>query len=231
MKILAFDTSSSTCTVALQVGNHAMFLHQMAPMQQAHLVLPMIHELLATASLTVNQLDAIAYGSGPGSFTGIRIASSVAQGIGFAANLPIIQISSLAAMAQTAFIQQHKTKCLVVLDARMGQVYWGAYQVNPYGRAELVGKEQVGQPEELHIAETLLNNELTNETLNSETWCGIGDGWEKYDKPLIARLGFKPSEMDSSLIPHASAMLPLAIEKFKQKDWITPSQTVPDYLR
>src|SRR5690349_9145853 len=134
--ILAFDTSTSACTVALQNGDFVSVRHQLAPKQQAQLILPMINELLSSTSLTANELDAIAYGCGPGSFTGIRIASSVAQGIGFAINKPIIPVSSLAALAQTAFLEQQWTRLLVAVDARMGKIYWANYVINPSGIAE-----------------------------------------------------------------------------------------------
>src|SRR5471032_2163673 len=105
MKILAIDTSANACSVALLINNETLSSHKVIPMQQAQLILPMIEELLLTANITLNQLDALAFGCGPGSFTGVRIAASVAQGLAVAHDLPVISVSSLQALAQAAFLQ------------------------------------------------------------------------------------------------------------------------------
>src|SRR5579871_1229278 len=105
-KILAFDTSSQVCSVALLNGETITSSYQIAPMQQAKLILPMIQKIIKAANITLDELDAIAYGCGPGSFTGMRVANSVAQGLGFAKHLPLIRISSLAILAQSALEEQ-----------------------------------------------------------------------------------------------------------------------------
>ena len=124
MKILAIETSSHACSVALLNEDKVKISHIISPMQQAKLILPMIDELLKSSALTLNDLDAIAYGCGPGGFTGVRIAASVAQGLGFAVKLPIIPISSLAVMAEAAFLERQWRKLLVAVDARADQIYW-----------------------------------------------------------------------------------------------------------
>src|SRR5690348_12267838 len=129
MKLLALDTSSIACSVALLLDGDVHYLHKIAPMQQAKLILSMIEELLKTHSLKVNHLDAIAYGCGPGSFTGLRIACSVAQAFGLAADKPLIPISSLAALAQATYIEHQEKKVLAAIDARMDQIYWAAYEL------------------------------------------------------------------------------------------------------
>jgi tRNA threonylcarbamoyladenosine biosynthesis protein TsaB len=216
MKILAFDTSTSACSVALQNGDLVSVLHQIAPMQHAQLILPMIYKLLGSHSLAPNELDAIAYGCGPGSFTGIRIASSVAQGIGFAIKKPIISVSSLATLAQTAYLEQQWTKLSVAMDARMGKMYWATYEINPSGVAELIGNEQLGSPYEV--------------TYTDKTdMCGIGDGWEMYKETLMKR-GFRPKAIKATQLPSAKALLQLAKAKFEQGEWVAASQAVPIYL-
>src|SRR5437868_4084123 len=199
--ILAFDTSATVCSVAIQHNEQIHFSHKIAPMQQAKLILPMIQDLLAESSLSFADLDAIAYGSGPGSFTGIRIANSVAQGIAFAAQKPVIQVSSLAILAEAAFLQQSCQNMLVAVDARMNQIYWAHYQVGQKGYVELVGEEQLCIPADIHLPDN--NN-----------GCGVGDGWEKYTDTLVTRLGFKPESIYATELPTALALLPLAQAKF-----------------
>lgn len=227
MRILAFDTSSEACSAALWDSSSTMndqikTRHQIAPMQQARLILPMIQALLSSSSLQLNKLDAIAYGCGPGSFTGMRIASSVVQGIGVAEGLPILQISSLAAMAQAAFMKHQWDKLLVAVDARMEQIYWAIYEVNQAGLVELIGAEQVLKPDELF---------QSNHELSSGKWYGIGDGWKKYEEKLVKQLGFSPCNIDYTALPEASAMLGLAKKQLDDGNQVAISQALPVYLR
>jgi len=216
MKMLGFDTSTSACTVALLNGDVVSVRHQHAPMQQAHLILPMIQELLDSSSLTVNELDAIAYGCGPGSFTGIRISNSVAQGIGFAIQKPIIPISSLATLAQTAFLEQQWSRLLVAMDARMGKIYWATYTINASGLAELIGNERLSQPEEI------------TSSYHTDLY-GIGDGWEAY-KDILIGSNLTLKGIDARQLPSAKALLQLATLKYEKGEWITAAQALPVYL-
>lgn len=219
MKILAFDTSTTACSVALQSGDEIKVLHEVAPMQQARRILIIIQKLLADSSLTLADLDAIAFGCGPGSFTGIRIASSVAQGIGFAKDLPIIRISSLAAFAQAAFEAGKGAKYLIAVDAHMQQIYWAIYAANQHGFVELTNQELVCSPEDIIPPE------------NTHDWYAVGDGWEKYREKLLARLGFEPTIISSSPLPIAKAILRLASESYTKGDNVTASDAIPVYLR
>jgi tRNA threonylcarbamoyladenosine biosynthesis protein TsaB len=221
MKILAFDTSSTACSLALQIDNEVKCLDQNAPMQQAKLILPLIQGLLAQSSLSLNELDAIAYGCGPGSFTGIRIANSVAQGIGFAAQKPIIQISSLAALAQTAYQEKKCSKVLAALDARMQQVYWGVYEFNQNdGIMDCLGEEKLCYASEVSLPDKI-----------DQDWQGVGDAWANYTDNFIARLGLRPREIHASLLPNAQAILALAKVKFEKSQWISSADALPSYLR
>lgn len=223
MKILAFDTSTSACSVALQNGDNIVMLHEIAPMQHAQLILPMMKTLLSNASFTFNDLDAIAYGCGPGSFTGIRLASSVAQAIGFASQKPIIPISSLAILAQTAYLEHptinaEKPTMLVAVDARMSQLYWAVYAMNEADTVELMGKEQLTLPSEVKIPE------------NDDKMCGIGNGWEMYKETFVMPLRNKPMKTYASQFPSAKALLQLAKEKFGRGEWVAASSATPSYL-
>lgn len=214
MKILAIDTSSNACSVALLIDDQVKALHEVAPMQQTQKILPMIDALLRDSYMSLNQLDALAFGCGPGSFTGVRIATSVMQGIGFAMNLPLIPISSLAALAQAAYEELGWKRLLVGVDARIQEVYWGAYQVNDQGLVELVGKELVCPPEEVILP------------ANGD-WCGVGSAWDVYRTQIPCN----PLQIDASRLPMATAILTLAKPKFINNDRVSAEQALPTYLR
>lgn len=214
MKILAIDTSAEACSIALLLDEEIKCLHEITPRQQAQMILPLIKQLLNEENIKFNQLDALAFGCGPGSFTGVRIATSVMQGLGFALNLPLIPISSLAALAQATYAAKGWQKLYVGIDARIQEIYWGMYQVNPNGLVELVGKENVGKPNELLLPD------------NSE-WYGVGNAWAIYAE----QIPFKPIYIDSTRIPHALGLLPLAKQKYDLKDFTRAENALPTYLR
>lgn len=214
MKLLAFDTSSTACSVGLLCEGKITLKHEVAPMQQAKMILPLIHALLTPAHISIQDLDAIAFGQGPGSFTGVRIATSVAQGLGYAANLPLIPVSSLASVAQLAYEIHGWKNVLVAMDARIHEVYWGAYEVQQNGLMTLIDKEMVCVPEKVPV-------------VKEGNWYSAGDGWEVYKE----KLRFSSLACDSSLMPHASGILAIAQADFLQKKTIQPCEALPVYLR
>jgi tRNA threonylcarbamoyladenosine biosynthesis protein TsaB len=216
MNILALDTTSTACSVALQLNGKISSLHRVAPMQQTNLLLPMIDELLTSSGVQLNELDAIAFGAGPGSFTGMRIASSVTQGLAFAANLPVIRISSLAAIALAAHQTMQKQSYLVALDARMGQIYWAHYVAIQPNSVELNGQEALCKP-----TEVTLKDATTNDCY------GVGDGWGIYEEALTQALGFKPGLIDTTQLPTAEAVLKLALN---EKSRLSAIEALPSYL-
>ncbi|MDM8563559.1 tRNA (adenosine(37)-N6)-threonylcarbamoyltransferase complex dimerization subunit type 1 TsaB, partial [Candidatus Marithioploca araucensis] len=141
MKLLAFDASSPACSCALYLDGEITERYEIAPRQHAALILPMADELLTEAGLKPIELEGIAFGRGPGSFTGLRIASGVAQGIAFAADIPVAPISSLATLAQAAYIENGAQKVLAAIDARMSEVYWGMYVIDKQGIMRCEGEE------------------------------------------------------------------------------------------
>jgi tRNA threonylcarbamoyladenosine biosynthesis protein TsaB len=194
-------------------------------MQQASLILPMLQQILADASLSLNQLDMIAYGCGPGSFTGIRIACAVAQGLGFAYSLPIMPISSLAALAQAAWMEHQWPQLLVAVDARMGEVYWSVY-TKQLGTdyVDLIGQEHLYKPESVIIP--------SNIELNSANWYGLGDAWLPYKSQMLAVLGIEPCAFSTEQQPTADAILRLAKRKLEQGgSGIQATEAIPIYLR
>jgi tRNA threonylcarbamoyladenosine biosynthesis protein TsaB len=214
MKILAIETSTNACSVALLIDDVVQSSHLIAPMQQAKLILPMIEERLQHANISLNQLDALAFGCGPGSFTGVRIATSVMQGLAYASAVPLISVSSLAAVAQAAYMDLGWKKLFVAMDARISEVYAGTYQINEAGIAELVGIEAVSAPGQMTVPE-------------STDWYGIGNGWEVYQ----TQLSYKPIAQDATRLPMASAVLLLAKDKFQRGEVVTPGAALPVYLR
>jgi tRNA threonylcarbamoyladenosine biosynthesis protein TsaB len=213
MNILALDTSSSACSVALLANEQVVTRHEVAPMQQAKLILSFIDDILTSQNMALKQLDAIAFGCGPGSFTGVRIGVSVAQGLAYAVNLPLISVSSLAATAQAAYEDLGWEKLIVAVDARIQEVYWGAYEVRN-GLVQLVAPERVCMPEHVILAE-------------KKGFCGIGNAWEVYRD----QIPYLASKIDITRLPMASAILSLAKPKVKDQEWTPASDALPVYLR
>ena len=148
MKLLAFETSSREGSVALHVDGAVRQALIDTPRKQTEELLPLATKLLDSAGLSLRELDAIAFGRGPGSFTGLRIAASAAQGLGMATGLPLLPVSSLAATAQGMWRTRGASSTLVCVDARMGEVYWAAFEMRD-GLAHLVGAERITSPEEV----------------------------------------------------------------------------------
>ena len=222
MKLLAIETSGSACSVALLNENKVTAQQQIAPMQQTKLILPMIQAVLADANLDLSQLDAIAYGCGPGSFTGIRIASSVAKGLAFAVDKPVIEVSSLAILAQAAYLEQKWEQICVALDARMNQIYWAMYTLDQTSQMALLGTEQVCLVTELKIPAELRTKGV---------WYGIGDAWDKYPEKLVEQIRFMPQSIKASQQPLGEAVLQLARVKFNHGECMTAGNAAPVYLR
>jgi tRNA threonylcarbamoyladenosine biosynthesis protein TsaB len=218
MKILAIDTSTEVCSAALMV-NEEVFAHsQLAPRQHAQLILPMIDKLLSDASISLSQLSCLAFSAGPGSFTGIRIATGVIQGLSYAVDLPVVPISTLAVLAQGAYRQFSATNILSALDARMKQVYWGVYKVKQEGVVESVCNDSVVNPENVFVPK-------------SESWTGIGSGWDEYSAALQKQLGDKLQDFHIECHPLAQDILPLAEAKFAKKEYVSAAEVLPVYLR
>ncbi|MBI3899101.1 MAG: tRNA (adenosine(37)-N6)-threonylcarbamoyltransferase complex dimerization subunit type 1 TsaB [Gammaproteobacteria bacterium] len=213
MKLLAFDTATEACTAALWLDGKIVERFESAT-RHAERLLPMIEQLLAEAGLALTALDAVAFGRGPGSFTGLRIGAGVAQGIAFGADLPVVPISSLAALAQTV----DAPKVLAALDARMGQVYWCSYLRDQAGLVDAVGAECVVAPGDIPLP---LGN----------GWTGVGPGWGAYDVQLRERIGAGLSHSLPEIFPHASAVAALAVRDFAAGKAVAPELALPVYIR
>ncbi len=218
MKILAIDTATEACSCALAINGEIQDRSVIAPRQHTSLILPMADELLAEASLKPTQLDCLAFGRGPGSFTGLRIACGIAQGIAFAADIPVIPISSLATLAQAAYIEHSTDKVLAAIDARMSEIYWGRYSIDENGIMRCNGTEIVSSPDEISLP-------------NEGSWYGVGSGWLTYADRLTAKLGEIVQGYQGARYPQAQAMIPLAIAAFHAGQMVSAENALPVYLR
>lgn len=215
VKLLAFDTSTTACTVAISHGDALAQTFQVAPMQHAKLLLPMIQDLLQELSLSLHELDAIIYGAGPGSYTGIRIASSVAQALSFAISKPVIQISSLAVYAQTAWLQHQWETVLVAQDARMQQIYFAGFKLHG-------GLMQNMHPDSVLSYEQLAQYLITPSPI---PLAYVGDGWQLLPAKLT------PKMLDYALLPRAEALLQLGKANYVKGNCLKPEEAQPIYLR
>lgn len=175
-RILAIDTATEACSVALWNNGEKHALFEICPREHTQRILPMVQQILAESGVSLNQLDALAFGRGPGSFTGVRIGIGIAQGLAMGADLPMIGVSTLATMAQGAFRQMGATQVLAAIDARMGEVYWGQYQRQNDGVWLGENTEAVFTPERAQQNVMALAGE----------WASVGTGWGTYpDLSLI----------------------------------------------
>ena len=217
-RLLAIETSTSACSAALYVDGDVEERYSLAPRQHAALILPMIESLLVEADIAVTQLDGIAFGRGPGSFTGVRIAASVVQGIAFGADLPVIPVSTLAALALGGLRETDTTQALAALDARRDEVYWGCYRRTDGELVELVGDETVCLPETVPLAD-------------SGECIGVGSGWDAYGEVLMQHLGDRITRVLPDLEPRAADVVHLGADAFRQGLVVRPEAAVPVYLR
>lgn len=216
-KLLAIDNSTEACSVALYRDGECIEEFALTPREHTKRLLPMVDKVLAESGCGLKQLDAIAYGAGPGSFTGLRICLGAVQGLAFAAELPVIGISSLAALAQTALMEDlvdEQEYVMSVIDARMDEVYWGLYRFEE-GLAVSVHEDSLSSPEAISFTV-------------QQTCAGIGSGMN-YQSRFALDHEFKL--VDKAVLPSAAAVALLAAREFKQGRVIPADQAAPVYLR
>ncbi len=216
--ILAIDTSGDACSVALLTQHTLIERFQVEPRQHTTLILPMIEQVLAEAGLTPQKLNAIAFGRGPGSFTGLRIAAGVVQGIAFAADLPVIPVSTLQALAQGAFRLHGVTNVIATLDARINEIYWAAYQLDENQHMQPQTPESVCAPAEIALTSTMAE------------WQGAGSGWDAYHVILKEKLGERLQTWLPACYVNAQDVATLAAVAYEQRQWVDAAQAVPIYL-
>jgi len=215
MNLLAIETSTETCSVAIAMGGEVLERYQHAPRQHAELLLPWVEQLLADAGIGFSSIDAIAFSRGPGSFTSLRIGIGVVQGLAWASDRPVIPVSSLAATAQTA-ANEGIAAALVALDARMNEVFTGTFEVSSKGLMVPVAAEKVCAPEAIEVPE------------HSETY-GIGNGFDRYS--ALEKLSGHLPGIRPDIWPKASSVLQLAQEWLNTHEPLAAALAQPVYLR
>ena len=250
MKLLVLDTSTEWCSAALWLDGRIHARRVLAEQRHSSLLLPMVDELLRESAIMLRQLDGIAYGAGPGSFTGLRIACAVTQGLAFGADLPVVGISTLESIAEQTTADRmlrqdhpqevgrgckadksattthrpvgerlaaYPLRVLTVLDARMAEVYWAAYQL------EAAGWRAVTEPA-LALPDTVT-------VPPGEGWVGAGNGFAVLGEALRPRLATQLVRIDDTLMPDAAAMAPLAAAAFARGEGMDAALAAPIYLR
>ncbi|WP_445428747.1 tRNA (adenosine(37)-N6)-threonylcarbamoyltransferase complex dimerization subunit type 1 TsaB [Alishewanella sp. HL-SH05] len=221
MNFLALDTSTEACSVALSHNGKILTLDEVCPQQHSKRILPMVQQLLAEAGVNLNQLNGIVFGRGPGSFTGVRIGVSVAQGLAFGVDVPVYGVSTLAAMAQAAAQLKNAQHVIAAIDARMAEVYLAVYARDEQGLMHAISAEVAAKPSALPAAITALN-------FDTEVMA-VGTGWQTYQSQLQGILS--ASVAKDILYPSAQYMLPFAAQAWQQGHFVAAEQAEPVYVR
>lgn len=219
MRILAIDTATEACSVALLNDGTTRADFELCSREHTRRILPMVQNILAAGSLSLEQLDVLAFGRGPGSFTGVRIGIGIAQGLALGASLPLTCVSTLATMAQGAWRKTGATRVLAAIDARMGEVYWAEYQRDEQG---------IWHGEE---SEAVLKPEAVSERLRQlqGSWATVGTGWVAWSD--MANNSDLTLIDGGILLPAAEDMLPLAQQQFSAGCFVAVEHAEPVYLR
>ena len=217
MNVLAIDTATDACTCALEFRGTIVARHTVEPRRHTERLLPMIDSVLEEAGIGLGALDAIAFGCGPGSFTGLRIACAVAQGLGFGADRPLVAVSTLQVIATGMFRAHGARRVLTALDARMDEVYWGGFEWDGVIMRPLFD-ESVGPPHAVGIP-------------SGDGWVGAGSGWSAHRAALHAHLGGRVDSVDPVRLPEARDMLAPARVALEAGLFLAPEDAAPVYLR
>ncbi len=229
MKLLAFETATEACSIAVHVDGEVRERFEVAPRRHAELALPWAEQLLAEAGIVRSQLDAIALSRGPGAFTGVRLAIALAQGIALALDRPLVPVSTLAVLAAQvppATATAGDGGCdigtahpiLAAIDARMGEIYTGTF-VHRGDRLEATSAEAVIAP-----ADYALDGDDVG-------WIGVGTGFAAGEGVLATRLHPRFSRIDALALPHAADLARLAADAFARGETVAPEFVEPAYLR
>ena len=216
MNLLALETATDRCSVALRVGERVCARVDERPRVHARRVLGMVEECLVEGGIGAHEVDAYAYGRGPGSFTGVRIGAGVVQGLAFGTGRPVVPVSTLAGHAVAAHRLHGAAQTAVCVDARMGECYWGLYRVPEDGLADALTPDALARPEALEFPRGV-------------GWYGAGTGWARWPElaaGLEAAAGF-----DAALLPEAIDLLGLTRRAFLEGASVSPAQALPVYLR
>jgi tRNA threonylcarbamoyladenosine biosynthesis protein TsaB len=217
VRLLALDAATEACSVAVLSDGAVHARDALDARSQSSVLLPMVDEVLAEADLRLRDLDALVVGRGPGSFTGVRLAVGVAQGLACGASLPVIPVSDLAMLAQGVAGSHDCAEIVACLDARMEQVYWASFRRGAGGLVVPVDEERLSAPEAVAPA-------------TSGAFVGVGPGWARYGR-LHARLAGSLVGLEGGRLPHARDALALARPLWLAGRALAPERVLPVYLR
>ena len=212
MKILAVNSSDDMLSVALNLDGQIYAKYEQVARNHNRSVLVLIHQLLAEAGIGLNQIDGMAFGEGPGSFTGLRIAAGVAQGIAFGVDVPVIPVSCMAAIAQ----KQEPNKIVTALDAKRGKIFWASYIRDERGLASLQGVEKL--------------TDITELGITGSEWYGAGSGWDMHAPVLLAQNEHCVVGWIANQIPQASEIAILAANYFERGLGKDAHLAIPRYM-
>ena len=213
MRLLAIETSTEACSIAVWVDGDVRERHEIAPRRHTQLALPWAEELLAEAGVARAQLDAIAVGRGPGAFTGVRLGIALAQGMAVALDRPLLPVSTLAVLA----MRGRGPRIVAAIDARMGEVYVGAFTRDDDGLVHADGDERVCAPADAPFPEA--------------PFAALGTGFAADDGALARRAGARAMALDATALPHAADLARLGDALFRAGGAIAPDHVEPAYLR
>lgn len=214
MKILALETSTAACSVALWVDHDVCEILEVSVNRHSELLLPMVERIMREADVTLQQCDAVAFGEGPGSFTGLRIGVGVAQGLAFGADIPVIPVSSLLAQAN----RHQASPSLCAFDARMGQLYWGLYRMGPGTLAEPIVDVMLSRPEQIFLDP-------------DQKWSALGTGCDRYQADLMAHNLDVHVDFIPRSFPHALDVARIAVQYYESGKAIAAEEAAPRYVR
>lgn len=217
MNLLAIDTSADFCSVAARRGEALAFRHERAGQRQAEMILDLVESALAEAQLPLGDVGGIAFGAGPGSFTGLRVACAVTQGIALARGIGVVPVGTLLALAEEIAGKAATAEVIACLDAHMGEVYHAAYRKTAAGWEEVCAPGLYG-PESVPA-------------VSGDGWVGCGNGFAAYGGRVAARYGNRLSSVNPQVVPTALAVLRLAMPRFAAGDVMDAAEAVPVYLR
>lgn len=218
MKLLALDTSTEACSAALSIRGEVRERFELTPGGHGKRILSMIESLLDEAGIGLPALDVLAFGRGPGGFTGVRMATGVIQGLALGLDIPVVPVSSLAALAQGAADDLRVRDVLAAIDARMNEIYWGVYRAGDDALVRVVGEERVA------VAGAL-------EPPPAGCWWGVGSGWTSHGDALGARLGAHLAGVSAERFPRAREVAILGAHAYRQGHGCRADEVAPVYLR
>ncbi len=226
MKLLAIETATEACSVALWIDGDVRERFEIAPRRHTELALPWADLLLADAGLSKSQLDAIAVGRGPGAFTGVRLAIALAQGIALALDIPVVAVSTLATLAMQALgtgssnrlVAPDRGCILAAIDARMGEIYIGQFDRDADGLVASIGAERLMRPDAAVLS-------------GDANWIGVGTGFAAEQGALARTLGGRLLHCDANALPHAADVARLGARACANGEAIAPERIEPAYLR